>query len=374
MNRLRRVEPATFRESSLRPFIKWPGGKSTELEVITSAAPKKFKRFVDPFVGGGSVAFAIHDEIELACNDVCHELIELYQIGKQQNAEFLKLANNLSLIWDQIEIDLKLLEKIRDCYSSEKPLLPTDFEHFKIPDFLSEFNDPFIKFNSEIAKDLNKKILKTTKVSAKQGKKLSDNDLDKTTYMVFKSRIYTDIRSRYNYFRTKEIYNRERTLFFMFLREFAYAAMFRFNSNNEFNVPYGGISYNKKTFKSKIDILFSEPVHRRLENAKFYNQDYRNFLNEIKPNSDDFVFIDPPYDSIFSDYDNVVFDRENQIQLKNCLDNLSSKVMIVIGETEFILNLYKNSNWKIASTDKNYMWNIKSRNDGKARHLVITNY
>jgi hypothetical protein len=40
--------------SNLKPFIKWPGGKSSELELIKFYAPTKFSRYIDPFVGGGS--------------------------------------------------------------------------------------------------------------------------------------------------------------------------------------------------------------------------------------------------------------------------------------------------------------------------------
>lgn len=33
---------------------------------------------------------------------------------------------------------------------------------------------------------------------------------------------------------------------FYFIREYCYGSMFRYNSKGEFNIPYGGMSYNKK--------------------------------------------------------------------------------------------------------------------------------
>ena len=45
-------------ESGLSPIIKWPGGKEKELKYIIPNAPQ-FERFIEPFVGGGSVFMGI---------------------------------------------------------------------------------------------------------------------------------------------------------------------------------------------------------------------------------------------------------------------------------------------------------------------------
>ena len=112
----------------------------------------------------------------------------------------------------------------------------------------------------------------------------------------------------------------------------------------------------------------------RLRNTNFHSLDYKDFLELTSPTSEDFVFVDPPYDSVFSNYDNREFDRQNQEELEKVLRSLKSKIMVVIGATPFIRDLYSNTFWKIQENEKNYAWNIKSRNDGNAIHLVITNY
>src|SRR3989304_10203868 len=38
---------------TLTPFLKWPGGKSSELPLIAALAPPLTGRLIDPFVGGG---------------------------------------------------------------------------------------------------------------------------------------------------------------------------------------------------------------------------------------------------------------------------------------------------------------------------------
>ncbi len=74
--------------SDLSPFLKWPGGKSSELAKIASAAPHFTPdRFIDPFVGGGSVLLAVDPSIPAIVNDICPELIDLYRSGAENRPE-----------------------------------------------------------------------------------------------------------------------------------------------------------------------------------------------------------------------------------------------------------------------------------------------
>ena len=38
--------------------------------------------------------------------------------------------------------------------------------------------------------------------------------------------------------------------------------MFRYNKQGKFNVPYGGISYNRKDFNKKIDYISSDAIKK----------------------------------------------------------------------------------------------------------------
>jgi DNA adenine methylase len=150
--------------------------------------------------------------------------------------------------------------------------------------------------------------------------------------------------------------------------------MFRFNSQGGFNVPYGGISYNKKTFQSKVDALFSNKMHTRLSNTQWHCSDFATFFDLVKPKTNDFIFVDPPYDSDFSDYDNREFVSVDQERLASALQDLDANIMIVIGDTPLIRRLYPIGHWTIIDNPKVYSWNIKGRNDRNKNHLLITNY
>ena len=151
--------------------------------------------------------------------------------------------------------------------------------------------------------------------------------------------------------------------------------MFRYNSNGEFNVPYGGISYNRKNFQRKIDYIKSKELQSHFVNTDIYNLDFEEFLDKIKLNKDDFIFLDPPYDTDFSSYVNNTFDKQDQERLANYLINkCPAKFMLVIKNTDFISDLYSNKGLYITSFDKTYMVSFKGRNNRDCEHLLITNY
>ena len=110
--------------------------------------------------------------------------------------------------------------------------------------------------------------------------------------------------------------------------------------------------------------------HTRIENL-----DFEDFFKQNEPQENDFVFLDPPYDSEFSTYAQNNFTREDQARLANYLCNeCKAKWMMVIKATPYILSLYDNKGLNIKQFDKTYTVSFMNRNDKKAEHLIIMNY
>lgn len=84
-------------------------------------------------------------------------------------------------------------------------------------------------------------------------------------------------------------------------------------------------------------------------------------------------FLDPLYDTDFSTYAQNEFRHEEQKRLCECLKRTPAKILLIIKNTDFIYELYKD-NFNITSFDKKYMVSFMNRNDRKAEHLIITNY
>lgn len=61
-----------------RPFVKWVGGKRQLLDILQAAAPAKFGRYFEPFVGGGAFLFAQQPK-KVTISDINAELINTYK-------------------------------------------------------------------------------------------------------------------------------------------------------------------------------------------------------------------------------------------------------------------------------------------------------
>lgn len=71
---------------TVKPFVKWAGGKSQLLNEIRTKYPQKIERYCEPFVGGGAVlldVLANFSPDEIVINDINSALINTYQQVQQ---------------------------------------------------------------------------------------------------------------------------------------------------------------------------------------------------------------------------------------------------------------------------------------------------
>ncbi|MCF2947627.1 Dam family site-specific DNA-(adenine-N6)-methyltransferase [Paraglaciecola aquimarina] len=82
-----------MKNKKTRAFLKWAGGKYNLIEAISAQLPPG-KKLVEPFVGAGSV-FLNTDYPKYLLNDINPDLINLYQIIKQQSDNYIKDSSSL---------------------------------------------------------------------------------------------------------------------------------------------------------------------------------------------------------------------------------------------------------------------------------------
>ena len=110
----------------------------------------------------------------------------------------------------------------------------------------------------------------------------------------------------------------------------------------------------------------------RFKNTEILCCDFEEILDRVREG--DFVFLDPPYDTDFSDYENRRFDGADQKRLANRLHELKAKFLLIIKNTPLIDELYQNNGYRVYAFDNQYSYCVKGRNDRNAVHLIITNY
>lgn len=373
----------------LSPILKWAGGKEQELKYILPNLPQeKFNDYYEPFVGGGAVYTAVQAD-KYFINDKSDELITLYRSFTNSDRQlFFKALDEIIHNWDLLTTVIQNNEKFfiqtYKKYSTDK------IDDNKLKDILFEFilthSDQFngmfstiFNFNienfiKEIKINLIRKI-KRMKELEKIKNLLPDNDILDNIETALKSAFYMHFRHIYNNTKKYKINNAFKSAIFLFIRNFAYSGMFRYNAKGEFNVPYGGIAYNRKNFQKKVDYLRTEELKSLLENTIIENEDFETFFEKHIPSKNDFIFLDPPYDSEFSTYAKNEFTRKDQERLANYLINkCKAKWMMIIKNTDFIFGLYDNKGLNIQSFDKTYLVSFMNRNDKNVEHLLITNY
>lgn len=366
-----------------KSFIKWAGGKEKELPIILKNLPSTFDRYVEPFVGGGAVYLNINCPVSVI-NDKSGELMLLYKMIKEHNSGFFSSLNQINKNWISLQ---KLVEdnssELSDIYNKVKlyngkvDALVECFveEHNKELNSLLEkdFDINLYNFIKEIKKNLISKLNRMKKIEIERAE-MNLDDIMSNIECAFKSAYYMYFRYLYNNKKKLKLSDEFYCAVFYFVRDFCYASMFRYNANGEFNVPYGGISYNRKDFSKKIKYISSDELSKYMRKTKIYNYDFETFCDKIELNEKDFMFLDPPYDSEFSTYANNDFGKNDQVRLANYLSKTKAKFMLIIKNTDFIYNLYKDRGFNIVSFEKKYLVSFMNRNDKDVEHLLITNY
>ena len=159
----------------------------------------------------------------------------------------------------------------------------------------------------------------------------------------------------------------EKAIRFFVINQLAFSGMRRFNSNGEFNVPFG----HYKGLNS--DVLSSQKHFMLLNKTSVVNSDFEPvMIGNDKENT--FMFLDPPYTRVFKEYSaKNSFGEAEQRRLANVFKNMhSAKVMIIIDKSELTLELYKD--YIKHTYALKYGVNIKNRFSQAVEHLIICNY
>lgn len=262
-----------------------------------------------------------------------------------------------------------------------------------IPSFNGRYIEPFVgggalfwelERENSIINDYNKKLISFYETVRDDFEKLdTELNLLKIDYDAEQERVdsllkvgNTGVKNRNEelFYEIRDMYNKripssylDATIYY-FLNKTAYSGIVRHNSRGEYNVPFG-----------RYKRLNTSPLTKEhsdlLKKTEIRQGDFTEIFKVA--NGDDFIFLDPPYDSTFSNYgnvdnDNTGFNKEDHIRLAEAFKNTTAKALMVIGETEFIINLYKD--YIIGKYPKRYAINIKNRINANNDHLVITNY
>ena len=179
--------------------------------------------------------------------------------------------------------------------------------------------------------------------------------------------------------RDKEVYQAmskvERASRLIYLNKTCFNGLFRVNSSGEFNSPFGHY---------KNPNIINEPILRAVSkyfgasNITFYSEDFAETLKRVRKGG--FVYLDPPYDPVsdtasFTGYNKGGFDRNEQIRLKQCCDELTRrgvKFMLSNSATEVLNEL--DGEYEITIVKAKRAINSDASKRGAIEEVLIRNY
>ena len=82
-----------IRALSPRPFLKWVGGKNQLIQQYLPHFPESYRRYYEPFVGGGAIFFRLQPEQSFLA-DINIELVNVYRCVREQVEDLITLLEN----------------------------------------------------------------------------------------------------------------------------------------------------------------------------------------------------------------------------------------------------------------------------------------
>lgn len=155
---------------------------------------------------------------------------------------------------------------------------------------------------------------------------------------------------------------------FYYLRKTCFRGMLRYNKSGKFNIPYG--KYKTMNFTDLQNPRYTELLARTTVLRVGFE---RIFAEYNSPQN--FMFLDPPYDSEFTDYGYCQFGKAEHELLAKCFKETQIRCMMIIGKTDFIVDLYRD--YIVEEYEKKYRFKIHSGRVGSeinTTHLIIKNY
>lgn len=167
----------------------------------------------------------------------------------------------------------------------------------------------------------------------------------------------------------------ERSARIMYMLRVDFNGLYRVNSKNQFNVPYGRYKNPKIV---DVDLIMTISKYLNENNIHILNGDFETAVQAVQAR--DFVYFDPPYiplseTSAFTSYTHEGFSYEDQVRLRDTFKMLSKKgafVMLSNSSSPLVEELYQDFN--IHEVEVTRTNGAKTSSRRKISEILVTNY
>ena len=186
---------------------------------------------------------------------------------------------------------------------------------------------------------------------------------------------YLDLRSADRDERIDMMSEVQRAARILYMLRVDFNGLYRVNSNNQFNVPYGRYKNPKIVDEELISAISTYLNNNQVEIKK---GDFEKAVLDVQPG--DFVYFDPPYiplseTSAFTSYTHEGFSYDDQVRLRDTFKKLSDTgayVMLSNSSSFLVEELYRDFNIHYVEATRTN--GAKSSSRGKISEIIVTNY
>ncbi|HEW3555658.1 TPA: DNA adenine methylase [Streptococcus pneumoniae] len=186
---------------------------------------------------------------------------------------------------------------------------------------------------------------------------------------------YLDLRSADRDERIDMMSEVQRAARILYMLRVNFNGLYRVNSKNQFNVPYGRYK-NPKIVDEELISAISVYINNNQLEIKV--GDFEKAIVDVRIG--DFVYFDPPYiplseTSAFTSYTHEGFSFADQVRLRDAFKRLSDTgayVMLSNSSSALVEELYKDFNIHYVEATRTN--GAKSSSRGKISEIIVTNY
>lgn len=186
---------------------------------------------------------------------------------------------------------------------------------------------------------------------------------------------YLDLRSADRDERIDMMSEVQRAARILYMLRVNFNGLYRVNSKNQFNVPYGRYK-NPKIVDEELISAISVYINNNQLEIKV--GDFEKAIVDVR--TGDFVYFDPPYiplseTSAFTSYTHEGFSFADQVRLRDAFKRLSDTgayVMLSNSSSDLVEELYKDFNIHYVEATRTN--GAKSSSRGKISEIIVTNY
>ena len=304
----------------IKPIIKWVGGKTQIIDKVIENFPTNITNYHELFLGGGSVLLAFLSYVKCGVIKVRGN-IYAYDLNEPLIHIYKNIQTHHNELYDMVQTIIKDFDECGDGNGV-----------------------------------------------------VNRNPTNITDAKVAKESFYYWIRSEYNKLCLEDKKGLLGSAMFIFLNKTCFRGMFRVGPNG-FNVPYG--NYKRPEIINKGHL---EEIHNLIQGVVFECCDFTTSLTLSRIESNDFVYLDPPYapekNTSFVGYTESGFGIECHTKLFAMIHEMTRadiKVMLCNADVSLVRDNFTNEKYKVATILCKRSINSKNPN-AKAQEVIITNY